>query len=263
MTQKSKQKRKDEGDISIITVCYNASSSLGQAIQSVLDQRDVDIDYVVIDGGSTDGSLDIIKSFGSKLRYISEADRGIYDAINKGIEKAEAGIIGLLNADDFYPTDDVLTTVVQAFSENPDVDIIYGDLRYVSAENTDRVIRHWRAGNFAMSSLRLGWMPPHPSVFLRSRVYDEIGEFNLKYKISGDYDFILRAFGSGKYKSLYLPKDFVHMRTGGISNTGFSNLAQKSLEDWSVARRNGLPATAAVILKILRKLRQFYPLLRV
>ncbi len=261
MTQQARAETTSNCDISIITVCYNADAWLEHAIRSVLEQCEVNVDYFVVDGGSTDKSLDIIKSFGDRIRYVSEPDRGIYDALNKGLAQVTGSIVGLLNADDFYPTANVLHNVVQAFRDNPDIDIVYGDLRYVSAQNEERVIRHWRAGGFSASALSWGWMPPHPSVFLRRRVYDEVGGFNLAYKISGDYDFILRAFGSGNYKALYVPMDFVHMRTGGISNTGFANLSRKSYEDWTVARSHGLPATAAVFLKIVRKFRQLYPLL--
>ena len=261
MTQDAPAETKPVSDISIVTVCYNAEAWLEQAMRSVLDQRGVNVDYFVVDGGSSDQSLDIIKSFGSKARYLSEPDRGIYDALNKGLAHTHGDIVGFLNADDFYPTTNVLRTVVDAFRHNPDLDIVYGDLRYVSALNEERIIRHWVAGEFSASALRWGWMPPHPSVFVRRSLYQELGGFNIAYKISGDYDFTLRAFGSGKYKALYIPKDFVHMRTGGISNTGFTNLSRKSYEDWTVARSHGLPATVTVFLKLVRKLGQLSPLL--
>lgn len=261
MKQDAPVETKPVCDISIVTVCYNAEAWLEQAMRSVLDQRGVNVDYLVVDGGSTDQSLDIIKSFGSKARYMSEPDQGIYDALNKGLAHIHGDIVGFLNADDFYPTTNVLRTVEEAFRNNPDLDIVYGDLRYVSALNEERIIRHWVAGEFSASALRWGWMPPHPSVFMRRSLYQELGGFNIAYKISGDYDFILRAFGSGKYKALYIPKDFVHMRTGGISNTGFANLSRKSYEDWTVARSHGLPATVTVFLKLARKLGQLYPLL--
>lgn len=242
--------------ISIITVSYQAASTLETALNSVRRQNIDGLEHIVQDAGSTDDTQDIVSAF-PQVRFVQEADRGIYDGLNKAIKNTKGDVIGLLHADDFYADENVLRRVLAAFEANPDIMGIYGDLRYVSAGDTSKINRHWRAGKFSSIKLKLGWMPPHPTLFLRREVYEELGLFNLEYKISADYDFVIRLFSSHADKIEYLPEVLVHMRTGGISNSGIRNLLLKSQEDLDVARGAGFNARITVFCKVISKLRQF------
>lgn len=246
--------------ISIITATYNAQDTIADCLRSMAGQRHRDWEHIVVDGASTDGTLDVLRSHAAQIAtLISEPDGGMYEAINKGIACATGEVIGLLHADDIYADDQVLEDVAKAFA-SPDVSAVYGDLQYVSKGDGLRVIRHWRAGRFGQQKLLRGWMPPHPSLFLRRHVYERCGGFSLQYRIAADYDFMLRALLSLDGRVVALPKVLVKMRLGGASNKSLSAVARKSAEDYRILRSHGLGRLAAgraLTWKNLSKLGQF------
>lgn len=214
--------------ISIITPTYNSSKTISRTIESVFSQDHKDIEYIVIDGSSNDGTQEIISSYMNKfdIKLISEKDNGIYDAMNKGISLATGDVIGILNSDDFYENDLVLSGVAKAF-EDVTVDAVYGDISYFS-DDINKVTRYWKTGEYKENKLNNGWVIPHPSLFLRKSVYDKCGLFNLDFKIAADYEFILRLLKIHKIKVLYIPKVFVRMYNGGTSG---SSLKQR-MKGW-------------------------------
>lgn len=211
--------------ISIITVCWNSEKYLKTAIESVLYQTLEDIEYIIIDGGSTDDTLNIIKQyeplFEGRMKWISEKDNGIYDAMNKGIKISTGDIVGLLNSDDFYLSRNVLQKIVEIFFTKK-VDSIYANLFYVDAENTDKIIRKWITGSKAPFSK--GWHPAHPSFFVRKDVYNKYGVFNLDFKIAADFEIMLRFLEKYSITSYYLNEFILKMRLGGESNKSFNNI---------------------------------------
>ncbi len=207
--------------ISIITPAYNSAKTISRTILSVINQSYYDLEYIVIDGNSSDGTLEIIKSYQTKinLKLISEPDNGIYDAMNKGVKLAKGDIIGILNSDDFYDNEKVLTIVSEAF-RNPEIEAVYGDITYFS-NDINKVTRYWRSGNYKESKLNNGWMIPHPSLFLRRSVYDKCGLFRTDLKIAADYEFILRILKTYKIKTKYISCVSVRMYNGGVSGKNF------------------------------------------
>ena len=244
--------------ISVITVTYNNQQTIEQSIQSVLNQTYKDIEYIVIDGNSTDETLKIINKYRDKIALIiSEADKGMYDALNKGIMKASGDIIGFLHADDFYPSDKILEKVEHTFKVYASQSV-YGDLDYVSAENPEKIIRKWKSGKFEFNELRKGWMPPHPTFFVLREVYWKYGFFNLNYKIAGDYDLMLRFLGKHKITTAYLPEVLVKMRWGGKSNKSIKNIILKSKEDYKALKNNKVGGLYSLFMKNFRKINQFF-----
>lgn len=241
--------------LSIITVTYNSLHTLKDAYASLCAQTFAPWEWVVQDGGSSDGTQQWLESLAdARISLVSEKDSGIYDALNKAVRRAKGEWIGLLHSDDLYPHDNVLQEVVAAMDGN---DAIYGDLKYVQASDTQQVLRHWKAGTFELALLRKGWMPPHPTLFLRKEIYARVGEFDTQFKIAADYDFILRVFQLAHLKIYYLPQVLMLMRQGGASSK-VSNLVAKSKEDLRIMRKNGLPFALFVLLrKIGSKIRQF------
>lgn len=212
----------------------------------------------MIDGASTDGTLDVLQKYLSQLtELVSEPDVGIYDALNKGIAKASGDVVSILHADDIYADNKVLERVAAAFTD-PAVCAVYGDLQYVARADLRRVIRHWQAGAFRSARLRRGWMFPHPTLFLRRSLYERFGLFNTSYKISADYDLMLRILtklSAGEVR--YLPHVLVRMRMGGVSNRSLRTVLSKSLEDYRALRANGVGGLGTLALKNLSKLPQF------
>ena len=241
--------------LSIITVTYNSLHTLKDAYASLCAQTFAQWEWVVQDGGSSDGTQQWLESLAdARISLVSEKDNGIYDALNKAVRRAKGEWIGLLHSDDLYPNNNVLQEVVAAMDGN---DAIYGDLKYVQASDTQQVLRHWKAGTFEPALLRKGWMPPHPTLFLRKEIYARVGEFDTQFKIAADYDFILRVFQLAHLKIHYLPQVLMLMRQGGASSK-VSNLVAKSKEDLRIMRKNGLPFALFVLLrKIGSKIRQF------
>jgi len=243
--------------IAIITVVYNNEKMIEKCIKSVLNQTYPNIEYIVIDGGSIDGTIDIVKNYKNRIaRIVSEPDNGIYDAMNKGINLAKGDIIGILNSDDFYFDDYVIEKVVDNFNKY-DTAAVYGDLIYVDTVDTDKVIRHWKSGNFKYSKLKFGWMPPHPTFFVRREIYQTLGTYNLEYRISADYDLMLRFLGKFKISVSYLPEILVKMRVGGKSNKTISNIIRKSLEDYRIIKNYRIGGLYTLIAKNLSKIPQF------
>lgn len=246
--------------ISIITAVYNRFETVGQAIKSVQTQTHGNVQHVVIDGASRDGTLQLLQALISPASVlVSEPDEGIYDALNKGVALCSGEVIGLMHSDDFFADDRVLADVATAFAD-PAVDAVYGDLDYVSARDTSKIIRHWRAGPYLRERLAWGWMPPHPTLFLRRRVIERWGGYDTRYRISADYDCILRYFGQGHVQAAYLPRVLVKMRVGGESNASLRKVFRKSWEDWQAMRRNrigNLGGIGSLVWKNLSKVRQF------
>jgi glycosyltransferase involved in cell wall biosynthesis len=250
--------------ISIVTAVYNRRATVAQALRSVQAQTHGNVQHVVIDGASNDGSLQVLKEcLGPNTMLCSEPDKGIYDALNKGSALCTGDVIGVMHSDDFFADDQVLAEVAAAFSD-PAVDAVYGDLAYVDRLNTNRIVRHWRAGPYLSGRLAWGWMPPHPTLFVRRRVIEKWGGYDTRYRISADYDCILRYFGQGQIKVAYLPRVLVKMRVGGESNASLKKIIRKSWEDWLVMRRNGvgnMGGLGSLVWKNISKLRQFAPLI--
>lgn len=229
---------------------------------SIINQSYKDIEHIIIDGNSTDRTLEVLVTITEKypeanIRIYSEPDTGIYDALNKGIEKANGDVIGFVHSDDLLASPKILEHIVNIFkSQNSDG--VYGNLRYVKKNNTNKVIRNWKSKAFTPAILNRGWMPPHPTVFLRKEVYQDIGYFDINYKISADYDFLIRVFLNKKYKIRYIPKTIMIMRLGGMSNKSFKNIFQKSKEDFQVIKRHQLRGLFTLICKNILKLNQFF-----
>jgi glycosyltransferase involved in cell wall biosynthesis len=242
--------------ISIITAVFNRAATIGQAIDTVQRQTNTDVEHLIIDAQSTDGTLaEVYRRKTPTVRIISEPDVGIYDALNKGMRMARGDILGVVHSDDFLAHDRVLELVAEAFADTA-IDVVYGDLDYVAADNPDHIIRHWRAGVFAPEKLRRGWMPPHPALFIRRRVVETLGEYDTRYRIAADYDAILRWFGSG-IRSTYIPEVLVKMRVGGESNRSLERVLLKSREDLAALRRNKIGGLGTLALKNLSKVTQF------
>ena len=244
--------------VSIITVCYNSDSTIEDTIRSVIHQSYKDIEYIVVDGKSSDRTVEIIEKFSSDIEHvISERDNGMYDAINKGIELSSGDIIGILNADDFYTDSQVISDVVNLFL-NSDCDGIYADLYYVDDKDTDRLKRYWKSGNYKHGKFLKGWMPPHPTFFLKKSCYQKYGKYNLLFKSAADYELMLRMIHKYCIRLSYLKRVIVKMRVGGMSNSSLLNRLRANREDKRAWEINDLqPKPYTFIFKPLRKLKQF------
>jgi len=242
--------------ISIVTAVYNRSDTIGQAIRSVQSQTYQEVEHIIQDGGSTDGTLDVIaKLADERTRLASGPDEGIYDAINKGIMRATGDVVGLMHSDDFFVHDGILEKLAGIFSD-PGIDGVYGDLQYVSKDDTSRVIRHWKAGAYTPAKLRRGWMPPHPTFYLRREVYDRWGLYDKDFRIAADYDAMLRYLVKGNINIAYHPETIVKMRAGGASNRSLKQIIRKMREDIIASRRNGIGGFKVIALKNLSKISQ-------
>jgi glycosyltransferase involved in cell wall biosynthesis len=242
--------------ISIITAVYNNRDTVAAALDSVLSQSHVNSELVVVDGGSTDGTLDTLSRYADRMDFfVSERDNGIYDALNKGIGKATGDVVGFLHSDDLMADESVLRRVDEAFAD-PEVDAVYGDLVYVRRNDPADVVRRWKAGPFNVNQLQWGWMPPHPTFYVRRELYERLGRFDVTYRIAADYDCMLRFLLSG-IRVAYIPELLVKMRVGGASNRSLSNLLAKSREDYDVISRHGMWPPSTLLAKNIRKLPQF------
>ena len=245
--------------ISIITVVYNNEKTIKEAMQSVFSQTYYNIEYVVIDGGSKDNTVNFINEFKDKLGYfVSEKDNGLYDAMNKGIRAVTGDVIGILNSDDLYQDSDVIAAIMEQFNNDPKLDILYGDLVYVKSDDTAKVVRNWKSKAYYNRFFENANVPPHPALFVRSNVYKEAGLFDLDYKIAADYEFILRIFKNHKFKSKYFNRLIVRMRLGGASNAGLSSVIKQNKEVLNAWKKNNLKSPFYLMpLRILKKLTQF------
>jgi len=244
--------------ISIVTATYNAADTVAVSIGSVRGQG-IDVEHIIIDGGSTDSTIEILNPYQDSIKYfISEADEGIYEALNKGLNLATGEIIGILHADDYYPSNDVLKTVLHVF-EDTSIDACYGDLIYVDQNDTSKIVRNWQSLEYDENRFYWGWMPPHPTFFVRRSVYEKFGIFREDIGTAADYEIMLRFLLKHKIKAKYIPKVLVHMRTGGISNRSLKNRIKANRMDrraWEVNNLTPYPWTLWV--KPLRKIGQWF-----
>jgi len=242
--------------ISIITAAFNSARTVKDCLESVSAQSYPDIEHILIDGGSSDGTLEIARKHSASLRILSEKDKGIYDALNKGIKMAGGDIVGILNSDDFYAYKEALGDVVNLFNSSA-AETCYGDLCYVSRENAGKIIRYWKSGDFKRESFKTGWMPPHPAFFARAEVYRKFGLFDISYRISADYELMSRFLFKNSVSSAYLPKVLVKMRLGGESNKSLGKITLKMREDYRIMREHGLGGVGTLFMKSFRKIPQF------
>lgn len=245
--------------VSIITVCYNSASTIKDTIESVLNQTYPHIEYIVVDGLSKDDTCKIVNSYGKQIaKFVSEKDKGIYDGLNKGISLATGDIIGLIHADDFYSNTKVIEDVVKQFKLS-NADAVYADLDYVLPDNTNKTLRHWVSGEYKTNSFLYGWMPPHPTFFVKKEIYEKLGVFNLALKSAADYELMLRFIHKHKIKLSYLPQVTVKMRAGGMSNKNLTNRFKANIEDRKAWEINNLkPYFFTLYLKPLRKISQYF-----
>lgn len=244
--------------ISIITVCYNSAFTIKDTLESVALQRYNDFEHLIIDGGSTDGTLEIIRAWrGYPIRLISEADEGIYDAMNKGLALATGEIVGCLNSDDFYADSSVLTKIANTFQDES-VDACYGDLVYVS-QDSSRVVRYWRSMPFINGSFAKSWCPAHPTFYVRKPVIDRLGFFDQSFKLAADMEFMMRYLERGKIPSVYIPDVLVKMRVGGATNQSWKNIVQQNKEIFIALEKNGVQFSKPLFLmrKLKSRLGQF------
>ena len=276
--------------VSLITVSYNSARTIADTLKSVQSQTYKDIEYIVVDGNSSDGTIEIVKQFviakqgtmqgrsegasqdlsedlsknlinvasqGVVTTFLCERDKGIYDAMNKGLALATGEIIGVLNSDDFYCSNDVIEEVVRAFQQN-NTDCLYGDLNYVDPIDTSKIVRKWRSGSFRKENFLKGWMPPHPTFFVRKTCYDKFGKFDTQFKSAADYELMLRFLFKESCSAVYLPKVMIHMRAGGVSNVSLKNRVRANREDRLAWKKNGLkPKWFTLLRKPLSKLKQY------
>ena len=245
--------------VSIITVTYNSEKYLKDCIESVIMQRYRDIEHIIVDGKSKDGTVDIIKYYEPHIsQWISETDRGMYDAINKGIVMATGDIIGILNSDDMLDTDDVVTNIVKTFNEQS-VDAIFGDIEYVDTNDTNKVLRIWKGKPYKRYRFRYGWMPAHPTFYIKRSLVEKYGFYQNHYYTAADYEFMARYLYKNKVSAYYLPMLMVKMRIGGASNINLSHRFRANRRDYLAMKKNNIPFAFVVsILKPLIKVNQFF-----
>lgn len=234
--------------ISIVTVSFNAENTIADTLCSVAEQTNQNIEHILIDGASTDKTLEIARRNGKHLTHlVSEPDQGIYDAMNKGIALASGDVIGLLNADDVYQNDSIISRVVQIMETNS-LDALYGDVAYFNGNAPDRIVRRFRSNYFTPERLAWGWIPAHPALFFRRGVYERAGSFKTDYRIAGDYEFIARVFQDQNLRYQYLPEVLVKMRLGGISTAGWQSSILLNREVLRACRENGIDTNLLMIM---------------
>ena len=246
--------------ISIITVCYNSENTIKHTIESIYSQRNVDIEYIIIDGNSTDNTVKIINECVKRdAILISEPDSGLYDAMNKGISMAKGDIVGILNSDDLYKDQFVLQDVVKLFELDNQLDIVYGNLEYVKKGNVRKVVRKWKSKQYNPNFFKFGNVPPHPTLFLKRYVYDKVGMFNLNFKLAADYEFMFRVFNINAFKSFYFSRSMILMRLGGKTNNSIGNVIKGNLEILNAWRINGYKVPILLIpFRIYKRISQFF-----
>lgn len=226
--------------ITVITVAYNSASTISDTLRSVATQTHPNVEHILVDGASTDETMTIVATHGAHLaKVVSECDKGIYDAMNKGVRLATGEVVGFINSDDFYAQPEALAKVVRAFADDT-VDAVYGDLCYVRQDATSEVVRYWRSCEFVPGLFNQGWCPPHPTLFVRRRVYERCGVFDLRYRIAADVELMTRLFELHRIRSVYLPEVLVHMRMGGTTNRNWANVMTQNREIWRALNDHGL-----------------------
>jgi glycosyltransferase involved in cell wall biosynthesis len=243
--------------ITIITVSYNAQGTIEQCVQSVIGQDYHNIEYIIIDGNSSDGTLSILEKYKKHIKVLmSEPDKGIYDAMNKGIALASGDVIGMLNADDFFADNDIITVVSNAFKHN-NPDIVYGDLDYIKPDGS--TFRKWRSGTYKKGMFNMGWMPPHPTFYCRKAAFDKLGNYSLDYGTAADYELMLRFIHLNQLPVYYIARVLVKMSVGGVSNNNISSRIKALFFDMRAMYKNRIifpPIT--LLFKPVRKIRQFF-----
>ena len=245
-------------NISIITVSLNSSRTIGDTLRSVAEQTYPHVEHIIVDGGSNDDTMRVVNSFPHVVKKISEKDEGIYFAMNKGITMASGDIIGILNADDWYAGAEVLAKVADAF-QDPAIDAVYADLVFVHPQDTKKIVRRWRSRSHQPKDFYIGWMPPHPTFFVRKRIYEKYGLFDTRLRSAADYELMLRFLLKHQICSIHISQTFIHMRNGGKSTASLKNRLIANAEDREAWRINGLnPHFFTLILKPVRKINQFF-----
>ncbi|WP_264565353.1 glycosyltransferase family 2 protein [Flavobacterium sp. N3904] len=243
--------------ITIITVCYNRKNTIEKAIKSVLEQNYDNIEYIIIDGNSTDGTKEIIESYRDRIsKYISEPDNGMYDAINKGLQLATGDVIGLMHSDDEFYDEKAISRIVNRFNYDPSIEGVYGDGVYVSNDNKERLIRNRIGGAFSQQKIKAGWLPLHPTVYLKKKIFEKYGLYNINFKIASDTEFLLRYLYKYKIKVSYINAYIVKMRMGGMS-TNLKRALEVLYEDYKIYKFHGLGPILVVFLKKSSALRQY------
>ena len=243
--------------ISVVTAVFNRVDTIADALRSVDAQSFPNVEHIIQDGGSEDGTLEVIQNYhGSSRKLVSKPDSGIYDAINRGISRASGDIIGLMHSDDFFAHDAVLERVAEVL-QNAEVDGVYGDLDYVSAVDTNKVVRYWRSEPYRRDLLARGWMPPHPTLYLRREVFVRWGLYDTSMRIAADYEAMLRYLVKGNIRLAYIPDVLVKMRVGGESNRSLARIIKKSREDYIALQRYKVGGVNTLLAKNFSKLEQF------
>ena len=244
--------------ISIITVSFNSAKTIRQTIESVLSQDYDDLEYIVVDGASKDGTVEILKEYTGKIKYISEPDKGIYDALNKGIKLATGEVIGTIGGDDFYPNTHVISHIAKAFQDFK-TDAIYGDKQYVNMGNDDTIVRYWRSGEYKRDNWLKGWMPPHLSFYLKKTAFETYGDYITDFTCSGDYELMLRMLYKNNLSAHYFPEVVMTMRNGGTSTASWKHRYRANMEDRRAWQINGLkPHWFTLWLKPISKISQLF-----
>jgi glycosyltransferase involved in cell wall biosynthesis len=243
--------------ISIVTITFNSSKTIRDTLTCIQHQDYPFIEHIIVDGNSGDDTLKIVAEFSHISKVISEKDSGIYEAMNKGITLASGEVIGILNSDDIYASDSIISEIVKEF-EDKNIDAVYADLQYVRHNNFNRVVRTWKTGKHNRKSFYYGWMPPHPTFFVRKTVYDKVGLFNTSLRSAADYEMMLRILLKYQVPSKYIPQVIVKMRSGGTSNASLKNRIKANKEDRLAWKLNGLkPYFFTLYAKPIRKIVQF------
>lgn len=243
--------------VSVITICYNAASEIDETIRSVMVQDHADIEHIVIDGGSTDGTQERIERYAECIaQFVSEKDKGVYDAMNKGLRLATGEVVAFVNAGDMMATRNTVSYMVHAFTEQ-DADAIYGDALMVDPDDITKVKRFWKGGDYDRANFRKGWMPPHLGTYIRKSAYDRFGLFNTELKVSADYELMFRFLYKHRLHARYVPKVLVRFRLGGVSNRSLGHIWRANKEVYQAWKLNGEPVSPLIMLrKPLRKLGQ-------
>jgi glycosyltransferase involved in cell wall biosynthesis len=246
--------------ISVITITYNSQHTVEDTIQSVLSQDYPDVEYIIVDGLSKDGTMEVVNRYRHRLsKVISEKDRGLYDALNKGIGLATGDVIGMLHSDDIYADEHVLSCIAEEFKKDPQIQAVYGDLVFVSRTDTSKVIRTWKAGAYMPGAFLKGWMPPHPTFYAKRQCFLQYGLFNTSLKLSADYELMLRMIHKHGIQVAYIPQTLVKMRMGGVSNVSFFVKLKANLEDKLAWKLNDIrPGRFTLLKKPLNKLTQYF-----
>lgn len=246
--------------ISVITITYNSQFTVEDTIKSVLSQDYNDLEYIIVDGLSKDKTMEVVNRYRDRIsKVVSEKDKGLYDALNKGIALATGDIIGMLHSDDIYADERVLSRIADEFKKHIETQAVYGDLVFVNRSDTNKIMRTWTAGEYSEDAFLQGWMPPHPTFYLRKECYNKYGIFNTSLKLSADYELMLRMIHKNKVRVRYIPQTLIKMRMGGVSNVSFFVKLKANLEDKLAWKLNDIkPGKFTLLKKPLHKLKQYF-----